>query len=145
MEPFVLDASVSLAWCFDDEANHYTEELLDWCDAGTDVYVPSIWAFELTNILVQAHRKGRVAQERVDQFIGEILRFAIHVEPLSTEQTVSQVRQLSENYRLTAYDAAYLAVALNRGLPLASQDSDLKAAAIAAGVRLVDPLGAVLE
>jgi predicted nucleic acid-binding protein len=139
MEPFVLDASVTLAWCFDDEANAYTEELLNWCAAGTEVHVAPVWALEVTNILIQAQRRGRVTKDRVERFITEILRFSIRVESLTTEQTLQRVRHLAETHRLTSYDAAYLAVALDRGLPLATQDADLKAAAIAAGVQLVDP------
>ena len=142
MEPFVLDASVTLAWCFDDEANPYTEALLNWCAAGTEVYVSPVWSLEIANILVQTQRKGRVTKDRVERFVAEILRFTVRVESFNSEQTLRQVRRLAEDYRLTSYDASYLAVALDRSLPLATQDADLRAAALAAGVRLVEPLDA---
>ena len=77
MEPFVLDASVTLPWCFDDEANAYTEELLNWCAAGTDACVAPVWPLEITDILLQAQRRGRVDEERIEQFL-EVLPAPCH-------------------------------------------------------------------
>jgi predicted nucleic acid-binding protein len=139
MEPFVLDASVTLPWCLDDQANAYTEAILDWCAAGTDAFVASVWPLEITNILIQAQRKGRVDEQRIDQFMEVLLRLPIHIEPHSAEQSLREVRKLAAAHRLTSYDAAYLSVALQRSLPLATQDADLRRAALAAGVRLVEP------
>ncbi|SRR5579871_575991 len=137
MEPFIPDASVTLAWCFDDEANPYTEELLNWCAAGTDVHVPAVWSLEIANILVHAQRKGRVTEDRVERFIAEILRFSVRVHPLDTEETLTRVRRLAAKHQLTSYDAAYLALSLDTGFPLATQDADLRRAAAAAGVKLI--------
>jgi predicted nucleic acid-binding protein len=139
MEPFVLDASVTLPWCLDDQANAYTEAILDWCAAGTDAFVASVWPLEITNILIQAQRKGRVDEQRIDQFMEVLLHLPIHIEPLSAEQSLREIRKLAAAHGLTSYDAAYLAVAIQRNLPLATQDSDLRRAALTAGVRLVEP------
>ena len=100
MKPFVLDASVTLPWCFDDQANAYTEELLNWCAAGTDAYVAPVWPLEITNILLQAQRNGRVNEERIEQFMEVLLRLSIHIEPLSTEETIRQVRRLAKTHQL---------------------------------------------
>jgi predicted nucleic acid-binding protein len=139
MEPFVLDASVTLSWCFDDQANAYTEALLEWCAAGTDASVAFIWPLEIANILVQAQRKGRVDEQRIDQFVDALLRLPIQIEPLNAEQSLREIRRLAAAQGLTSYDAAYLAVALKRNLPLATQDADLRRAALATGVRLIQP------
>jgi predicted nucleic acid-binding protein len=134
MEPFVLDASVTLPWCLDDQANAYTEAILDWCAAGTDAFVASVWPLEITN-----QRRGRIDEQRIDQFMEVLLQLPIHIEPLSAEQSLREIRKLAAAHGLTSYDAAYLAVALQRSLPLATQDSDLRRAALAAGVRFVEP------
>jgi predicted nucleic acid-binding protein len=138
MAAFVLDASVALPWCFDDEAIAYTEGLLNRCAAGEEVMVASVWPLEITNGLLSAQRRGRITAERVEQFLIQLLRLRIYVEPFTTHQAVRDVRQLAQTYPLTAYDAAYLELALRYNLPLATLDTELKHAARAAGVRLLE-------
>ena len=138
MASFVIDASVTLPWCFDDEATAYTEGLLNRCAAGEEVMVAAVWPLEITNGLLYARRRGRVTAERVEQFLTQILRFRIQVEPFTTQQAVREVRQVAQAYQLTAYDAAYLALALRFQLPLATLDAELITAAQAAGVSLVE-------
>jgi predicted nucleic acid-binding protein len=138
MASFVIDASVTLPWCFDDEATAYTEGLLNRCAAGEEVLVASVWPLEITNGLLYAQRRGRVTAERVEQFLTQILRFRIQVEPFTTQQAVREVRQVAQAHQLTAYDAAYLALAHRFQLPLATLDAELITAAQAAGVRLVE-------
>jgi predicted nucleic acid-binding protein len=138
MATFVIDASAALPWCFDDEATAYTEGLLNRCAVGEEVMVASIWPLEMANSLLSAQRRGRVTAERVEQFLVQLLRFRIHVEPFTTQQAVREIRQLAHTYQLTAYDAAYLALALRYTLPLATLDVELQHAARAAGVRLIE-------
>jgi len=138
MASFVIDASTILPWCFEDEATAYTEGLLNRCAAGEEVTVASVWPLEITNGLLSAQRRGRVTAERVEQFLTQILRFNIQVEPFTPQQAVREVRQLAQTHQLTTYDAAYLALALRFQLPLATLDKELITAANAAGVRLVE-------
>ena len=138
MASFVIDASATLPWCFEDEATAYTEGLLNRCAAGEEVMVASIWPLEITNGLLSAQRRGRVTAERVEQFLAQILRFRIQVEPFTMQQAVREVRQLAQTHQLTAYDAVYLELALRFQLPLATLDKELITAANAAGVRLVE-------
>ena len=137
MASFVIDASTTLPWCFEDEATAYTERLLNRCAAGEEVMVASIWPLEITNGLLSAQRRGRVTAERVEQFLVQLLRFRIQVELFTTQQVVRDIRQLAQTHQLTAYDAAYLALALRFQLPLATLDRELIAAANATGVRLI--------
>jgi predicted nucleic acid-binding protein len=138
MASFVIDASATLPWCFEDEATPYTEGILNRCAAGEEVIVASVWPLEITNGLLSAQRRGRVTAERVEQFLTQILRFHIQVEPFTTQQAVREVKQLAQTHQLTTYDAAYLALALRFQLPLATLDKELITAANAAGVRLVE-------
>lgn len=98
----------------------------------------SIWPLEVTNVLVHAERQGRITAERVEQFLEQLLQLRIHVEPCTTQQAVQEVRRLAQTYGLTAYDAAYLALAIRLNLPLATLDTDLQKAARAAGVPLIE-------
>ena len=138
MISFVIDASATLPWCFDDKATTYTEGLLDRCAAGKEVAVASIRPLEVTNVLVHAERRGRVTAERVEQFLEQLLRLRIHVEPCTTQRAGQEVRRLAQTYGLTAYDASYLAPAIQLNLPLATLDTDLQKAARAAGVPLIE-------
>jgi predicted nucleic acid-binding protein len=127
MASFVIDASATLPWCFDDEATAYTKGLLNRCAAGEEVMVASVWPLEITNGLLSAQRRGRVTAEWVEQFLVQILRFRMHVEPFTIQQTVRDVRQLAQTHQLTAYDAACLALALRYNLPLATPRHRVKA------------------
>jgi predicted nucleic acid-binding protein len=133
----VLDTSITMAWCFDDEATPYTEDLLNWCAAGTAIHVASVWPLEVTNVLLNAQRKGRVTENRVEQFLDVLSQLPFHIDPVSMKRAVYDIRVLAQAHRLTSYDASYLELALRLGLPLASLDDDLKKAALASGVRLV--------
>jgi predicted nucleic acid-binding protein len=137
MEPLVVDASITVAWCFDDEATPYTEELLNWCSAGVNVHVASIWPLEVTNVLLTAGRKGRITEREIEEFIELLSRFSIQIDPVSMRRSAVEVRKLAQKHNLTSYDAAYLELAARKGLPLASLDTDLKKAAAALGVRLI--------
>jgi predicted nucleic acid-binding protein len=137
MASFVIDASATWPWWFDDEATAYTDGLLNWCAAGEEVMMASVWQLEITNGLLSAQRRGWVTAERVEQFLVQILRLRIHVEPFTTQQAVRNVRQLAQTHRLTAYDAAYFELALCYNLPLATLDIELKQASFAVGVRLI--------
>ena len=138
MEPIVLDTSITMAWCFDDETTPYTEALLNWCAAGNDIYVASVWPLEVTNVLLNAQRKGRITGQQVEEFLAVLSRLSIHIEEVLPERAFQDTRKLAQTHRLTSYDAAYLEVAIRRQLPLASLDDDLKKAAIATGVRLIN-------
>ena len=138
MASLVIDASAILPWCFDDEAIAYTEGLLNRCAAGEEVMVASVWPLEITNGLLSVQRRGRVTAEWVEQFLMQILRFRMHVELFTTQQAVRDVKQLAQTHQLTAYDAAYLELALRYNLPLATLDIELKQASFAIGVRLIE-------
>jgi predicted nucleic acid-binding protein len=139
MEAVVVDTSITMAWCFDDEATPYTEDLLSWCAAGAAIHVASIWPMEVTNVLLNAQRKARVTEERIQEFLDVLFKLPIHIDPILMKRAVYDIRKLAQAHRLTSYDAAYLELALRKSLPMASLDSDLKKAALASGARLITP------
>lgn len=135
--PFVLDASVALAWHFADEGSDYTERALE--HAKTDeVIVPAVWPLEVANGLIIAERRGRVTQARVAEVHSMMADLDITVQPITFETAISRVMALASTYGLSAYDAAYLDVAMQEGIFLATQDQKLLAAATAAGVEIME-------
>lgn len=131
----VLDASLTLAWALPDEATAYTDAILRKIAAGK-AWVPSIWPHEIANGLLMAQKRGRYTAAQRVAFVEDLLKLPIEVDHRPVRSVLDSHVALAEQYGLTAYDAAYLDLALRKGVPLATQDKALKAAAAKAGVKL---------
>jgi predicted nucleic acid-binding protein len=129
---FVVDASIVVAWAFD-EAHPAASEARGRLRRNDSV-VPALWWFEVRNALVQGERRGRFNQAGTERFLRDLSRL-----PFSVDRTPDEggVLGLARRHRLSVYDAAYLELAARRGLPLATLDAALGDAAQAEGVPLV--------
>lgn len=128
-----LDASVTLAWCFEDENSAEVQALmLRVAQAGA--CVPSLWRYEVANTLHLAVRRKRINQAQRDAAIVELAALDIQTDAESDAHIWSATLQLAARYDLTVYDASYLELAARRRLPLATCDAALIAAAKKAGV-----------
>ena len=130
MTGFVLDASVALAWCFDDEGTPAAWALLERLGAAPG-HVPALWALEIGNILLGAERRRRITRARTVEFLGILGELDIRVDPELQGRAFRDVLPLARERRLTTYDAAYLELAMRLGLPLATKDTALARAASA--------------
>lgn len=126
-----------MGWCFGDETNPYSEALLARLEADEEALVPSLWALEVGNALVNAKKQGRVSETEIIGFLQDLREFAIRMDNLSFDRALTEVRFLAEQYRITTYDAAYLELSMRTGVPLATLDARLSEAARGAGVQLV--------
>jgi len=135
--PFVLDASVTLAWAFEDEATPATEALLDRVrDEGG--IVPAVWPLEVANGLLLGERRGRLAEAQTMRFVQTLQGLPISVDDGALGEAFGAVLTLGREHGLTTYDAAYLELAARQGLPLATLDARLGAAAERMGVPLLN-------
>jgi predicted nucleic acid-binding protein len=134
----VLDASVAVAWVFEDETTPYTEAVLEFLSRGQAV-VPSIWLLEVSNALVVAERRNRLKEADTTRFLLALSQLPITVEAESAAQAFGSTIQLARRYGLSTYDAAYLDLAVRLGVPLATQDRDLRQAAALCGVEIFIP------
>jgi predicted nucleic acid-binding protein len=127
----VVDASVSAAWFLPDEANPATEAVLH-ATATLDVWVPALWLLEIGNLLLRAQRRKRITADKRRELAqaASALRIKVDREPVA----ITTLDDIAASHGLSAYDAAYLELALRRGLPLATQDDALIAAMAKAGV-----------
>jgi predicted nucleic acid-binding protein len=140
MTELVLDCSATLPWIFGDEATPASESLLDDLTNGARAWVPSLWHLEVANVMLGAIRRKRIDQAGVEAFLTQLGAYDIRVDGETVSRAWTKTLDLAQQHRLSSYDAAYLELALRRGLPLASTDSELVAAARAAGVPvLVSP------
>lgn len=133
---FVIDASLTLAWYFEDEAKPATDALLDRL-ALNGAVVPALWRLEVGNAFQSAIRRKRVDAAFRDAALAELAAMPISVDPETDTHAWSTTLRLSERFALSLYDAAYLELAQRRGLPLASLDKELWAAAHTLNVTLL--------
>jgi len=134
----VADASVALAWCFEDENSRLAENVLDLLSTGVEALVPAISPLELANALLAAERRKRITTAQVTGLLRRISKLPIRTEPMPPDRAFEQVLSLARQMDLTAYDATYLALALNEAVPLATLDARLRRAARSAGVALIE-------
>jgi predicted nucleic acid-binding protein len=137
-EAFVLDCSVTMAWCFDDEATPYTDGVRDSL-AQKRAVVPSIWPLEAASATISGERRKRLDEARSHRFFVLLEALPIVVDEETSKRAFADVVQLARTYRLSAYEAADLEPAIRRGLPLACNEGKLKTAALATGVVLFSP------
>jgi predicted nucleic acid-binding protein len=132
---FVVDCSVTMAWCFEDEVDAYADSVLTTV-VRSAVTVPSIWPFEVISILGIGERRKRLSIADVAEFLAMLNALDIRIDQAAPEHIFGPVRLLARQQSLSAYDAAYLELAVREGLPLATRDGQLKKAARAVGVSL---------
>jgi predicted nucleic acid-binding protein len=135
---FVLDASVAVAWCFVDESTRFTEDVLDLLSAGAEAVVPAVWPLEVANALLVAERRKRLTIAQVTGQLQRIGGLPILVMPIGAAYAFEKVPPVARQQTLSAYDAAYLQLALREALPLATLDEELKRAAKANGITLLN-------
>jgi len=132
----VLDTSVAIAWCIEEETTPYTEAVLLRLREETGV-VPPIWPLEVGNALLAAERRGRIEPGQSRVGLRLLAELPITVATLSLWDVDDRVLRIARDHGLSSYDAPYVELALRRGLPLATLDARMRAAAAGLGVPLV--------
>jgi predicted nucleic acid-binding protein len=136
MTGFVIDASSVLSWCFEDEGGPETDALIEKV-AAQGAAVPGMWSLEIANGLVMGERRGRIKSAESAAFVAMIEELPVVADRSTGARAFHETMSLAREHRLTAYDAAYLELAMRLGLPLATGDRSLRAAAERAGVVLL--------
>jgi predicted nucleic acid-binding protein len=134
---FVLDNSVTMRWFFGDGNPRelaYAVKVLDAMKRDSAL-VPATWGLEVANVVARAEARAMVTEARSGAFLEMLDGVGIEVDSATFEHALSDTLQLARRYRISAYDASYLELALRRGLPLATLDDDLQKAAKKAGVK----------
>ncbi len=132
----VVDNSIALAWCFEDE---HTEPVVDllYRVGQTGALAPLLWPLEALNGLLMAERRRRIGARRRLELSRFLRALPITLDTETAEQAWTTTAQLAERHRLSVYDAAYLELSRRRNLPLATLDEDLIKAAKALGIELL--------
>ena len=134
---FVLDNSVTMRWFFGDGKPQdlvYAGKVLDAMQEA-QALVPTTWGLEVANVIAKAEEKTLVTEARSGAFLEMLEDVDIEVDSATFAHALSDTLQLARRYKLSAYDASYLELAMRLGLPLATLDEDLQKAAKKAGVK----------
>lgn len=136
---FVLDASVTMDWILLDgkpAGRAYALKVLDAMkQAQTSALVPVTWGLEVSNVIGKAEMKGLVTEAQSEAFLEMLEGVVVSADSATFSKALSDTLQIARRYRLSAYDASYLELAMREGLPLATLDEDLQKAANKAGVK----------
>jgi predicted nucleic acid-binding protein len=132
---FVLDASVALAWFIDRPVDAYAVEVREKIRGRDRAVVPPLWETEFANGVLMAERRKLMTVSEGDECMVEMdqLRRA-SIEADSGFRSIREVLAAARTFQLTVYDAWYLELAKRDGLPLATLDKRLRAAAAKAGI-----------
>jgi predicted nucleic acid-binding protein len=136
MTGLVIDASAVLAWCFEDEGGPETDALIERV-AAEGAAAPEVWSLEVANGLVMGERRGRIKPAESAAFAAMVEELPIVADQATGARALHETMSLAREHGLSAYDAAYLELAMRLGLPLATGDRSLGAAAERAGVVLL--------
>ncbi|MBC8037780.1 MAG: type II toxin-antitoxin system VapC family toxin [Rhizobiales bacterium] len=132
----VIDASVAVGWCFADEATPRGDAVLERVRAE-GARVPSLWHLEVANVLRQAERRERISEAETSLRLELLAQLPIATDADTMQRAWMQTLALARTHTLTVYDAAYLELAARFGLPLASKDRELLAAARKNGIAVL--------
>jgi len=133
--PFVLDNSVVSGWYLESQTSPYTVAVAQRLRDDVAI-VPALWELEFTNVLRTACVRQRMDVQRAQAIAAQIARLPIEVDRQPVPR--AELLALALRFGLSAYDAAYLELALRRQCPVATQDDELRQAALAAGVGCVE-------
>jgi len=125
---FVIDCSVAVTWCFEDEATPASDGLLDRL-GDEPAAAPAIWPLELGNVLAMAERRGRIDAAQLAEFVALLRDLPVAIDEETPQRALDEVLALARAEGLTTYDATYLELAMRLGVPLATQDKALRKAA----------------
>ncbi len=135
--PFVLDASTTLAWIFDDEESAVANAASERSYSDQAV-VPHHWFLEVVSGMLKAERQRRIDVAGAAGFLDRLTALDLESEATESSTLLRAVLPLARAHRLSMYDAAYLELAQRRGLDLAAIDGPLVGAARRQGVTVID-------
>ena len=132
----MVDISIALAWLFEERGTPNALNILRQVDEN-GMQVPAIWWYELQNGVLTGTRRGRASVQQCDAFVKLVLRLPIQTDSAEPAAVVGRIIGLGRRHGLSAYDAAYLELAIRSHASLASFDQLLRRAAAAEGIALL--------
>ena len=132
----VLDASVALGFCLEDERASLAASAIETLEDSA-LAVPAHWWAEICNGLLMVERRKRISSGDHSQCLALLADLEPHIHAISPNEFDAEVFTLAKKHRLTIYDACYLYLAIREDYPLLTTDKTLQKAAKAERVALL--------
>jgi predicted nucleic acid-binding protein len=132
---FVIDASIVVAWCLEDESSEVAEAAVERLMAEGGI-APAHWPIEIASALRSAERRGRLDEASIGRLRPRLMSLPIEILPVEFS-TALNVIDTARRHDLSVYDACYLDLADIRGVGLATVDARLAEACRVAGIQLI--------
>ncbi len=127
---------MAIAWCFEDQAAGYADGVLKKL-ARREAVVPAIWPLEVANVLLVGERRKRLTKADSSRFLELLQGLPITIDVQATSRAFGDIISVARSLTISAYDAAYVELAMREGLPLATLDDSLNKAASKNGIKRV--------
>jgi predicted nucleic acid-binding protein len=117
-----------LGWLIDEPPSTYASRVQRLMAGGLRAVVPVHWHLEIANALLVAERR-KILRRKLPDILSDVVSFLPFVDADNLPDDMGTIAGIGQRQQLTAYDAAYIALAARRSLPLASQDAAMLSAA----------------
>lgn len=121
-KPFILDCSMAIAWCFEEERDAHSQLALTYCTKFKAI-VPQLWYLEITNTLLISEKRSRLHMVDVVRFID--LFYSLPIDTSNLTFSMHEIINVARSNKLTSYDAIYLMIAMHEGLAMTTRDKAL--------------------
>ena len=135
MARYVIDASTTLAWCFNekDRGRSLAAFLFD-----NELVAPWLWRLEVVHAVAKRERRNRITVAQATRYLKALENVQVEFVGELGQRSLVELAQTARPHQLTSYDATYLDLAVRSGLPLIADDGNLRNAAERVGIPLVD-------
>jgi len=124
MKKVVVDASVCLKWVFEEADSEKARDLLTLSEKGDILlFAPEIWEYEIVNGFASAMLKNKLSYAKSKKLLRLVLRAKPQI--ISTHELLLKSLENCHKYRISAYDSAYITLAVENGIILISADEKL--------------------
>jgi predicted nucleic acid-binding protein len=122
----VCDASVVASFLLREPNGKKFDPILQGMADGEQIgHVPALFVWEMSNIMLMAERQKRISSMQLEQAFTEWEQLPLQVDGVPSLGMRRRTLDLARTHGLTAYDAAYLELALRLQAPLFSLDRDI--------------------
>ena len=131
---WVVDCSFAAALVLPDKSSLRVQAFfLEQAEA--ELWVPALWWYELANVFTVAERRRVLMRADVENAISLYRHLTFRTDEAAGMERVRSLCEITRAYGLSAYDAAYLELAIRQGTSIATLDRQLLDAANKSGIK----------
>src|SRR2546428_3015108 len=123
----VVDANLAMKWVLNEADSGRALALLnEWNNKGMVMIAPALLTYEVTNVLYQNMRKGKINLDQAKKILIEVLAIGIELDFSNNSTLSKRAFELAHQFNLLAtYDPHYVALAERENCEFWTADSRL--------------------